>query len=108
MRCPACGGLIDCRDLSQEIAHDGPLPHPAAEGPHKLTASFSVAARSWHSLSVRGVFGRCANLAGFCFNGVARRKPRKQHHGTERHKSDYYSDYYKSEIAIPMVAVRLL
>jgi hypothetical protein len=27
MRCPACGGMIDCRDLAQAIAHNGPLPH---------------------------------------------------------------------------------
>jgi len=28
VRCPACGGLIDCRDLSWVLDHAGPLPHP--------------------------------------------------------------------------------
>ncbi|UYO38424.1 hypothetical protein KQX62_17065 [Rhodopseudomonas palustris] len=27
MRCPGCGGSIDCRDLSQVFAHEGPLPY---------------------------------------------------------------------------------
>jgi hypothetical protein len=31
MRCPACGGLIDCRDLAQALAHNGPLPHPSED-----------------------------------------------------------------------------
>lgn len=26
--CPACGGLIDCRDLGAVFDHEGPLPHP--------------------------------------------------------------------------------
>jgi len=33
MRCPAGGGMIDCRDLAQAIAHNGPLPHPAQDQP---------------------------------------------------------------------------
>jgi hypothetical protein len=33
MRCPACGGTLDCRDLAQVIAHNGPLPHPAEDMP---------------------------------------------------------------------------
>ena len=31
--CPACGGLIDCRDLGQVFEHEGPLPHPAEDQP---------------------------------------------------------------------------
>jgi hypothetical protein len=27
IRCPACGGWIDCRDLGQVFEHAGPLPH---------------------------------------------------------------------------------
>jgi hypothetical protein len=27
IRCPACGGWIDCRDLGQALEHYGPLPH---------------------------------------------------------------------------------
>jgi hypothetical protein len=26
MRCPACGGWIDMRDLAQVLEHDGPVP----------------------------------------------------------------------------------
>ena len=33
MRCPVCGGLIDCRDLAQAIEHTGPLPHPKEDQP---------------------------------------------------------------------------
>jgi len=29
IRCPACGGWIDCRDLACVFEHEGPLPHPA-------------------------------------------------------------------------------
>jgi hypothetical protein len=29
IRCPACGGWIDCRDLGQVFEHEGPLPHPS-------------------------------------------------------------------------------
>jgi hypothetical protein len=29
IRCPACSGWIDCRDLAQVFEHEGPLPHPA-------------------------------------------------------------------------------
>jgi len=29
IRCPACHGWIDCRDLSSVFDHEGPLPHPA-------------------------------------------------------------------------------
>jgi hypothetical protein len=28
IRCPACGGWIDCRDLGQVFEHEGPLPPP--------------------------------------------------------------------------------
>jgi hypothetical protein len=28
IRCPTCGGWIDCRDLGQVLEHEGPLPHP--------------------------------------------------------------------------------
>jgi len=28
-KCPACGGLVDCRELGQVFDHEGPLPHPA-------------------------------------------------------------------------------
>ncbi|MBR0855504.1 hypothetical protein [Bradyrhizobium liaoningense] len=33
VKCPACGGWIDCRDLGTVFAHEGPLPHPAADRP---------------------------------------------------------------------------
>ena len=33
IRCPACGGWIDCRDLGQVFQHEGPLPHPAQDQP---------------------------------------------------------------------------
>jgi hypothetical protein len=33
MRCPACGGYIDLRDLGQVFDHAGPLPHPAGDKP---------------------------------------------------------------------------
>jgi hypothetical protein len=29
VRCPACDGWIDCRDLGQVFEHEGLLPHPA-------------------------------------------------------------------------------
>jgi hypothetical protein len=28
MRCEACGGWIDCRDLGSVFDHEGPMPHP--------------------------------------------------------------------------------
>jgi hypothetical protein len=30
--CPACGGVIDLRDLAIVPAHLAPLPHPAEDG----------------------------------------------------------------------------
>jgi hypothetical protein len=33
IRCPACNGWIDCRDLGQVFEHEGPLPHPAQDQP---------------------------------------------------------------------------
>ena len=33
IRCPACGGWIDCRDLGQVFEHEGPLPHSAQDQP---------------------------------------------------------------------------
>jgi hypothetical protein len=33
IRCPACGGWIECRDLGQVFEHEGPLPHPAQDQP---------------------------------------------------------------------------
>jgi hypothetical protein len=30
VKCHACGGWIDCRDLGSLFDHDGPLPHPDA------------------------------------------------------------------------------
>jgi hypothetical protein len=33
IRCPACGGWIDVRDLAQVLEHEGPLPHPAQDQP---------------------------------------------------------------------------
>jgi hypothetical protein len=32
MRCPACGGVLDMRNLGAAVAHHGPLPHPAEDG----------------------------------------------------------------------------
>jgi hypothetical protein len=31
IRCPACGGWIDCRDLGQVLEHEGRLPHSAQD-----------------------------------------------------------------------------
>jgi hypothetical protein len=31
LKCPACGGWIDVRDLAQVFEHPGPLPHPAQD-----------------------------------------------------------------------------
>jgi hypothetical protein len=33
IRCPACNGWIDCRDLGQAFEHEGPLPHPVQDQP---------------------------------------------------------------------------
>jgi hypothetical protein len=33
IRCEACGGWIDCRDLGSVFDHEGPLPHPATDKP---------------------------------------------------------------------------
>jgi hypothetical protein len=33
IRCPACGGWIDYRDLGHVLDHEGPLPHPAQDQP---------------------------------------------------------------------------
>ena len=33
IRCPACGGWIDCRDLGQVLEHEGPLAHPTQDKP---------------------------------------------------------------------------
>ena len=33
IRCPACCGWIDCRDLGQVFEHEAPLPHPAQDRP---------------------------------------------------------------------------
>ena len=33
MRCPACGGVLDMRDLGAALAHHGPLPHPVGDKP---------------------------------------------------------------------------
>ena len=33
IKCPGCGGWIDCRDLAQVFEHEGPLPHPAQDRP---------------------------------------------------------------------------
>ena len=33
MKCPACGGYFDMRDLAQVFQHDGPLPHPVEDKP---------------------------------------------------------------------------
>jgi hypothetical protein len=33
IKCEACGGWIDCRDLGSVFDHEGPLPHPAADRP---------------------------------------------------------------------------
>jgi hypothetical protein len=33
VRCPACSGWIDCRDLAQVFEHNQSLPHPAQDQP---------------------------------------------------------------------------
>ena len=42
MRCPACDGRIDTRDLRQVLEHDGPLPHPVRESAHSVAADPAV------------------------------------------------------------------
>src|SRR5262245_14300815 len=32
LKCPACGGYVDIRDLAQVFEHEGPLPHPGQDG----------------------------------------------------------------------------
>jgi hypothetical protein len=31
MKCSACGGVFDMRDLGAALAHHGPLPHPGQD-----------------------------------------------------------------------------
>lgn len=31
IKCEACGGWIDCRDLGSVFDHEGPLPHPSED-----------------------------------------------------------------------------
>jgi hypothetical protein len=31
IRCPACGGWIDCRDPGRVLTHTSELPHPAED-----------------------------------------------------------------------------
>jgi hypothetical protein len=31
MKCPACGGVLDMRDLAAALAHHGALPHPGQD-----------------------------------------------------------------------------
>jgi hypothetical protein len=38
VRCPACGGWIDCRDLGQVFEYEAPLPHPGT-GPTAMTGA---------------------------------------------------------------------
>ena len=33
IRCTACGGWMNCRDLGQVFEHEGPLSHPAQDQP---------------------------------------------------------------------------
>lgn len=33
MKCEACGGWFDCRDLSQVFDHEKALPHPKQDQP---------------------------------------------------------------------------
>jgi CRISPR/Cas system type I-B associated protein Csh2 (Cas7 group RAMP superfamily) len=33
IRCAACNGWIDCRDLGAVFDHEGPLPHPPGDQP---------------------------------------------------------------------------
>jgi hypothetical protein len=33
IKCQACGGGIDMRDLGSVFDHEGPLPHPAGDKP---------------------------------------------------------------------------
>lgn len=34
MKCPACDGWFDTRDLAQIMEHEGPLPHRKLDRPH--------------------------------------------------------------------------
>jgi len=31
MKCPDCGGWVDCRDIVAVFEHAGPLPHPTQD-----------------------------------------------------------------------------
>jgi hypothetical protein len=31
IKCAACGGWVNCRDLGIVFEHEGPLPHPAID-----------------------------------------------------------------------------
>jgi len=33
IRCTACGGWMNCRDLGQVFEHEGPFSHPAQDQP---------------------------------------------------------------------------
>jgi hypothetical protein len=33
VKCPRCGGWIDCLDLGQVFEHEGPLPHSSQDQP---------------------------------------------------------------------------
>jgi hypothetical protein len=52
IRCPACGGWIDCRDLACVFEHEGPLPHPA---PIATQALVRIAALYAIEADIRGL-----------------------------------------------------
>jgi hypothetical protein len=44
--CPRCGGMIDCRDLGDVLANEGPRPHPGEKRTKRAAAP--PAARKRH------------------------------------------------------------
>ena len=52
IRCPACGGWIDCRDLGQVFEHEGPLPHSLQDQPQWQSYA-RLGTRAWY---LRAVF----------------------------------------------------
>jgi hypothetical protein len=53
IKCPGCGGWIDCRDLACVFDHEEPLPHPAQDRPHPNATAEMIELlladdRCWH------------------------------------------------------------
>ena len=49
IKCPACGGWIDCRDLGQVFEHEGPLPHPPLADEPRTTILVACSKCEWRA-----------------------------------------------------------